>query len=76
MQAPESCCRERSDAEAILELRPSQAAVQRANQLLELNHSTDLDDSLRQELGQFEMAESLMRLVKARIRAGQASERS
>jgi hypothetical protein len=61
---------------AILEFRPSQAAVQRANQLLELNRSAELNDSLLQELGQFEMAESLMRLVKARIRAAQARERS
>jgi hypothetical protein len=61
---------------AVLEFRPSQAAVQRASQLLELNRSTGLDDSSRRELDQFEMAESLMRLVKARIRAGQARERS
>lgn len=61
---------------AILEFRPSQAAVQRANQLLELNRSAELNDSLLQELGQFEMAESMMRLVKARIRAAQAREQS
>lgn len=60
----------------ILEFRPSPLAVERANELLEMNRSAELDDSLRQELGQFEMAESLMRLVKARIRAAQASERS
>lgn len=60
----------------ILEFRPSPAAVERGNQLLEMNRSAELDVSLRQELGQFEMAESLMRLVKARIRAGQASEQS
>jgi hypothetical protein len=60
----------------ILEFRPSPAVVERANQLLELNHSTGLDDSSRRELDQFEMAKSLMRLVKARIRAGKARERS
>jgi|694.fasta_scaffold35260_3 hypothetical protein len=60
----------------ILEFRPSPATVGRANLLLELNRSTGLDDSSRRELDQFEMAESLMRLVKARIRAGQARERS
>lgn len=49
----------------ILEFRPSPLAVERANKLLELNRSAELDDSLRQELGQFEMAECLMRLVKA-----------
>lgn len=60
----------------ILEFRPSPLAMERANELLEMNRSAELDDSLRQELGQFEMAESLMRLVKARIRAGQAREPS
>jgi len=60
----------------ILEFRPSPLAVERANELLEMNRSAELDDSLRQELGQFEMAESLMRLVKARIRAAQAKEQS
>ena len=59
---------------AILKYRPSPAAVERANQLLELNRSAELDDSTRQELGQFEMTESLIRLVKACILAGQASE--
>jgi hypothetical protein len=60
----------------ILKFRPSPAVVERANQLLELNRSTGLDDSSRRELDQFEMVENLMRLVKARIRAGQARERS
>lgn len=60
----------------ILEFRPSPAVVERANQLLELNRSTGLDDSSRRELDQFEMAESLMRLVKARIRVGKSRERS
>jgi hypothetical protein len=60
----------------ILDFRPSPLAVEQANELLELNRSTGLDDSSRRELDQLEMAESLMRLVKARIRAGQARERS
>ncbi len=55
---------------AILEFRPSPATVERAGQLLELNRSGTLDEASRLELDQFEMAESLMRLVKARIRAG------
>ena len=61
---------------AILEFRPSLATVERANQLLELNRTGTLDEAERRELDQLEMAESLMRLVKARIRAGQAQEQS
>ena len=60
----------------ILEFRPSPLAVERAHELLHMNRSAELDDSLRQELGQSEMAESLMRLVKARVRAVQAREPS
>lgn len=55
----------------ILEFRPTQATIDRANQLLELNRSDALDEVARRELDQFEQAELLMRLVKARIRAGQ-----
>jgi hypothetical protein len=58
----------------ILEFRPSQAVKDRASQLLELNRSGALDDTLRLELDQFDMAESLMRLVKARVRAGQPKD--
>ena len=61
---------------AILEFRPSLATVERANQLLELNRTGTLDEAERRELDQLEMVESLMRLVKARIRAGQAQEQS
>ena len=61
---------------AILEFRPSPATVERAGQLLELNRSGTLDDAERRELDQLEMVESLMRLVKARVRAGQAQEQS
>lgn len=60
---------------SILEFRPSPTVVERANHLLELNRTDKLDEASRQELDQFEMAESLMRLVKARIRASEARER-
>ncbi|MCA9195078.1 MAG: hypothetical protein KDB03_25075 [Planctomycetales bacterium] len=56
---------------SILEFRPSQATIERANQLLELNRANALDEASRRELDQFELAELLMRLVKARIRASQ-----
>ena len=55
----------------ILDFRPSDSAVQRASELLELNRQGRLGDDRRQELDQFEQAELLMRLVKARIQAGQ-----
>ena len=55
--------------ERILDFRPSQAAVERASELLELNRANRLDASARDELNQFEQAELLMRLVKARVRA-------
>ena len=61
---------------AILEFHPSPAVIQRANQLLEANRSGALDEVSRRELDQFEMAESLMRLVKARIRTGQSQDKS
>jgi hypothetical protein len=54
----------------VLDFRPSDAAVQRAQELLDLNRQGQLDEDLRRELDQFEQAELLMRLVKARIRAG------
>ncbi len=53
---------------AILAFRPSQACIDRANELLELNRANALDESTRRELDQFENAELLMRLVKARVR--------
>lgn len=56
---------------SILEFRPSQATIERANQLLELNRANALDEASHRELDQFELAELLMRLVKARIRASQ-----
>ena len=57
--------------DAILDFRPSQASIERANRLLELSRENSLDDATRRELEQFEQAELLMRLVKARIRANQ-----
>lgn len=62
-------------SQKIVEFRPSQTAVDRASELLELNRQNRLDDEQRGELSQFEQAELLMRLVKARIRAAQANER-
>ena len=56
----------------ILDFRPSEGAIQRARELLELNRQDQLSDELRRELDQYEQAELLMRLVKARIRASQA----
>lgn len=55
----------------ILDFRPSQTSTERANRLLELNRENALDEPSRRELEQFEQAELLMRLVKARIRANQ-----
>ncbi len=60
--------------EQILEFRPSNAARQRASELLELNRQGRLGDELREELDQYEQAELLMRLVKARIRASEAHD--
>lgn len=60
--------------DAILEFRPSRATTDRASQLLELNRADALDEASRRELDQFEQAELLMRLVKARIRVSQNRE--
>jgi len=57
--------------DAILQFRFSKATTDRASQLLELNRTNGLDEATRRKLDQLEMAESLMRLVKARIRATQ-----
>jgi len=61
--------------EQILQFRPSQASVDRAAELLELNRQNALDDDSRAELDEFEKAELLMRLVKARIRVNQNNAR-
>ena len=53
----------------ILNFRPSEEVSQRATQLLELNRAGINDDELRHELDQYEEAELLMRMIKARIRA-------
>lgn len=63
-------------SQTILEFQPSQAAVDRANRLLELNRDNELDEASLAELNQFEQAEFLMRLVKARIRTNQNNARS
>ncbi len=59
--------------EQILNFRPSADVVQRASQLLSLNRTGQMDDDLKHELDQYEQAELLMRMVKARIRARQGS---
>lgn len=56
----------------VLDFRPSEASVRRASELLELSRQNQLDDDQRRELDQYEQAELLMRLVKARIRSDQA----
>ena len=58
----------------ILEFRPSDSTVTRASELLDLNRQGRLGEEQRRELDQFEQAELLMRLVKARIRAGQTHD--
>jgi hypothetical protein len=63
-------------SENILQFRPSQASLDRAGQLLELNRENTLDDASRAELDQFEQAELLMRLVKARILGNQTNAQS
>lgn len=62
--------------QVILDFHPSQASVDRASELLELNRQNQLTEETREELNQFEQAELLMRLVKARIRAAEASKKS
>jgi hypothetical protein len=59
---------------AILDFRPSQPLVDRANELLQLSRTNQLDDETKHELDQFEYAEILMRLVKARIRKKQSQD--
>jgi len=58
-------------ADAIVAFRPSQASIRRASELLELNRQGLIEDELLKELNQFEQAELLLRLVKARIHANQ-----
>lgn len=60
-------------SEMILECRPSPSSIDRANRLLEMSRNNLLDEDARQDLEQFEQAERLMRLVKARSRANQTT---
>lgn len=60
--------------DVILAFRPSESSINRAAELLELNRSGRLDDLTRDELNQFEQAELLMRLVKARARVNQQKD--
>jgi hypothetical protein len=59
--------------EQILNFRPSADVAQRASQLLSLNRTGQMDDDLKHELDQYEQAELLMRMVKARIRVRKGS---
>ena len=56
----------------ILAFKPSEAMVNRASELLELNRQDTLDRATKKELDQFEHAETLMRLIKATIHASRA----
>ena len=60
----------------ILSFHLSDASERRASELLQLNKDGRLTQDERCELDHFEAAELLMRLVKARIRARQASQTS
>lgn len=56
----------------IIAFKPSDAVSQRVHGLLELNRAGTLTDDRRKELDHLEFAESLMQLVKARIRASES----
>ena len=58
----------------IVEFRPSQGSKERASQLLELNRAYLLDKHTQEELNQYEQAELLMRLIKARVHAKRADD--
>ncbi len=60
--------------EQILSFRPPVEVARRASELLILNRSGQADEDLRHELDQYEQAELLMRMVKARIRARRESQ--
>lgn len=60
----------------ILSFRPSESSARRAEELLQLNRKDQLSEADRRELEHFEAAELLMRLVKARVRAGQSSQKT
>ena len=63
-------------SQTILDFRPSKQTIDRAAELLELNRQGRLSDELTMELEQFEQAELLMRLVKARIRADRQQDQA
>jgi hypothetical protein len=58
--------------EAFLQFRPSRQTQDRADELLERLKEGSLSAAERGELDQYEQAERLMRLVKARIHARKA----
>ena len=58
--------------EELLQFRPSPQTLARAEELLDALKDGCLSVEERRELDQFEQAERLMRLVKARIQAGKA----
>ena len=51
----------------LLEFQPSDDVRQRAQELLQTGNSSSLSPDEQRELDQFEQAEILMRLVKARL---------
>jgi len=53
----------------ILDFHLSESTIKRATELLEMNRQGRLSKELVHELDQYEQAELLMRLVKARIRS-------
>ena len=62
-------------ADQIVNFQVSEHTKQRASELLRLNREGRLDGKLAGELDQYEQAELLMRLVKARIRSEQVQVR-
>lgn len=63
----------RPSREDLLRFRPSEPVQERARELLDKLKAGRLSDDERRELDRFEHLEVLMRLVKARIRAGQVA---
>ena len=61
---------EQSSREKLLAFRPSEAVEARARELLALQGQQSLTVEEQLELDQFTQAELLMRLIKARLRAG------
>jgi hypothetical protein len=59
--------------EQLLNYHPSDQVQRRAQELLEKNKEGNLTKSEQWELDQYEHAEILMRLVKARLRSRKAS---